>query len=349
MEHQKIRSLIIDDDPFMISILQDLLMDEFDDIEIIGLAGNGNEGILKIKETKPDLIFLDVEMHDMTGFEMLQTIKKQDFHTIFVTSYDHYALKALRMNALDYLVKPIKLDELKQAVNKYRLKAKKSQRNATIKQTLSNLENLVLNILPEDIAREIQVNGSSKSKRFELATVLFADIKGFTKYAELYSPEELVEELNLYYSAFDQLSEKFGVEKIKTIGDCYMATGGVPIANKSNPMDIVKFAFAMRDYNRKVKDTKLKLGKSAFDFRIGIHSGPVVAGIVGIKKFAYDIWGDTVNIASRLEECGESDKINISGSTYALLKSLKELKFIPRGFIETKGKGQMEMFFVEQS
>lgn len=349
MEHQKIRSLIIDDDPFMTSILNDLLMDKFSDIEIVGIADNGKEGILKIKELKPELIFLDVEMHDMTGFEMLQTFKEQDFHTIFVTSYDHYALKALRMNALDYLVKPIQLDEMKQAINKYRLKAKKSQRNDTIKQTLSDLEKLILNILPQEIAREIQLEGSSKSKRFELATILFADIKGFTKFAEQYSPEELVEELNLYYSAFDQLSEKFGVEKIKTIGDAYMATGGVPIANQSNPLDTVKFAFAMRNYIRKVKVQKSKSGKSAFDFRIGIHSGPIVAGIVGIKKFAYDIWGDTVNIASRLEERGEPDKINISSSTYELLKSSRELKFIPRGFIETKGKGQMEMFFVEQS
>jgi class 3 adenylate cyclase/CheY-like chemotaxis protein len=347
MDSTKLRALIIDDDIFIKNLLSDMIEFNFPEVEIIDTAGNGKEGIEKILMLKPDMIFLDVEMPDMTGLEMLGQFEEPSFQTVFITSYNDYAVKALRMNALDYLVKPIKLEELTQAINKCKAKVTNKDRNETIKQTLNNHEELILNIFPTAIANAIQQQGSAKTQRYELVTVLFADIKEFTQHADLLEPEVLVEELNLYYSAFDLILEKYNVEKIKTIGDAYMAAGGVPSSNTTNPLDTVKTALAIRDFVNNTADFKRSQGQQPFEFRIGLHSGPVVAGIVGTKKFAYDIWGDTVNIAARIEQNGTIGKVNISQSTYNLLKNSTDLSFTSRGEIQTKGKGMLEMFFVE--
>lgn len=344
----KIKSLIIDDDPFIKSLLGDMISLNFPNVEIIDTAKNGSEGIEKIKTHQPDLIFLDVEMTDMTGFEMLSHFENPPFQTIFITSYNHYVLKALRMNALDYLIKPINFEDLQQAINKCIAKLGQKKNSETIKATLSNLEELVLNILPKEVAKEIEKNGSATPKHYDLVTVFFADIKGFSQHAERLNPVDLLEELNYYYSAFDLIIEEHGVEKIKTIGDAYMAAGGVPVQNITNPYDTVKGAFAILDFIEKTAALRIEQGKLPFEFRIGIHSGSVIAGIVGLKKFAYDIWGDTVNIASRMEENGTIGKINISQATYDLLKENPEFSFISRGKIEAKGKGLLEMFYVER-
>lgn len=344
----KIKSLIIDDDPFIKSLLEDMILINFPNVEILDTAKDGKEGIEKIEIHQPDLIFLDVEMTDMTGFEMLSHFENPIFQTIFITSYNHYVLKALRMNALDYLVKPINLEDLQQAINKCISKLGQKKNAETIKATLSNLEELILNILPKEIAKEIEQNGSAKAKNYDLVTVFFADIKGFSQHAERLTPEELLEELNYYYSAFDLILEAHGIEKIKTIGDAYMAAGGVPVQNITNPNDTVKAAFAIQNFIEETAALRIEQGLLPFEFRIGIHSGPVVAGIVGLKKFAYDIWGDTVNIAARMEENGTIGKINISQSTYDLIKETPAFSFIPRGKIEVKGKGLLEMFYVER-
>ena len=349
MSAQQLRTLIIDDDPFIKNLLMDLLEFNFPQVEVMDTAGNGNEGIEKIKELDPDLIFLDVEMPDMTGFEMLSQFKDPPFQTIFITFHDDYAIKALRMNALDYLVKPIDLDELGPAISKCEIRAENKERNDTIKQTLSNLEELILNILPKEIAAEIQQNGVAETQRYDSVTVLFADIKSFTQHADRLSPEDLVEQLNHYYSAFDLILESFGVEKIKTIGDAYMAAGGVPSANKTHPVDTILAALAIRDFVEQASELKRSQGQEPFEFRIGLHSGPVVAGIVGIRKFAYDIWGDTVNTAARIEAQGSLGKVNISQSTFEMVKDLDQFSFESRGKIQTKGKGELEMYFVEKT
>lgn len=342
----KIKCLIIDDDPFIKSLLGDMIEINFSNLDIIDTAKSGNEGIEKIKIYQPDLIFLDVEMTDMTGFEMLSHFKKALFQTIFITSYNHYVLKALRMDALDYLIKPIKFEDLQQAINSCISKLGQKTNLETIKATLNNLEGLILNILPKEIAKEIQNDGSATPKYYDLVTVFFADIKGFSQHAERLNPVELLEELNYYYSAFDLILEKYGVEKIKTIGDAYMAAAGVPTPNMTNPNDAVNAALAILDFLEKTTALRISQGKYPFEFRIGIHSGSVVAGIVGLKKFAYDIWGDTVNIAARMEENGTVGKINISRSTYDLLKGTSEFSFTSRGKIQAKGKGMLEMFYI---
>ncbi|MBI1287159.1 MAG: tetratricopeptide repeat protein [Flavobacteriales bacterium] len=208
-------------------------------------------------------------------------------------------------------------------------------------------EELLLNILPEEVATELKEKGHADAKLIDDVTVLFTDFKGFTAMSENLSPQQLVEDLNVCFSAFDHIMEKHGLEKIKTIGDAYMAAGGLPTPNSTHASDVVKAAFEMRDFVEQGKAKKVAAGLPYFEIRIGVHTGPVVAGIVGVKKFQYDIWGDTVNTASRMESSGEAGKVNISQSTYHLVKGLSEFAFVSRGEVEAKGKGKLKMYFVE--
>jgi adenylate cyclase len=179
-------------------------------------------------------------------------------------------------------------------------------------------DDLLLNILPAEVAEELKEKGRTEAKLFEQVTIMFTDFKNFTQTAEKLSPRELVAEIDATFSAFDHIISKYNIEKIKTIGDSYMCVGGLPVANKTNAADVVTAAIQIQRYMEEQAEERRKEGKEAFDIRIGIHTGPVVAGIVGVKKFAYDVWGDTVNIASRMESSGEAGKVNISGETYEM-------------------------------
>ena len=203
----------------------------------------------------------------------------------------------------------------------------------------------MLNILPSEVAEELKAKGTTTAKDFSEVTVLFTDFKNFTLMSETLSAQELVNEINYCYSAFDSIITKHGIEKIKTIGDAYMCAGGLPVANTTNAEDTVRAALEVRDFMLNEKQQREKEGKPFFEIRIGCNTGSVVAGIVGIKKFAYDIWGDSVNIASRMESSGEAGKVNISGSTYELVKD--KFKCEHRGKIEAKNKGEIDMYFVE--
>ena len=208
-------------------------------------------------------------------------------------------------------------------------------------------DELLLNILPEETAEELKATGTAKAKSFEMVTVLFTDFKNFTLASEILSAEELVEEINHCFSEFDRIISKYHIEKIKTIGDAYMCAGGLPIANTTNPIDVIHAGLEMVDFIARNKADRQAKGQPFFELRLGIHTGPVVAGIVGIKKFAYDIWGDTVNTASRMESSGEVGRVNISGTTYEIVKD--HFNCIHRGKIEAKNKGQIDMYFVESA
>ncbi|MCK5079805.1 MAG: adenylate/guanylate cyclase domain-containing protein, partial [Bacteroidales bacterium] len=183
------------------------------------------------------------------------------------------------------------------------------------------------------------------SSKFKMVTVLFADIQGFTKIAEQMNPEKLIDELDRFYFHFDSVVEKYNIEKIKTIGDAYMAAGGLPVSKDESTKNTVLAALEMAEFIAKRRKEREASGLIPFEMRLGIHTGSVVAGIVGQKKFQYDIWGDTVNTASRMENAGEAGKVNISQSTYELIKD-DVFTFESRGEIETKGKGKIEMWFV---
>ncbi|MDC8000808.1 adenylate/guanylate cyclase domain-containing protein [Aequorivita todarodis] len=217
---------------------------------------------------------------------------------------------------------------------------------AVIEKEKNRSENLLLNILPSEIAEELKAKGSADARDFDMVSILFTDFKGFTQASEKLTAKELIEEINVCFKAFDHICEKHGIEKIKTIGDAYMAAGGLPIPSDNSTKNTVLAGLEMQAFISDRIGEKNKLNEMSFKMRLGIHTGPVVAGIVGVKKFQYDIWGDTVNIASRMESSGEIGKVNISEGTYELLKNDPDLIFTSRGRIEAKGKGEIEMFFV---
>ncbi len=228
--------------------------------------------------------------------------------------------------------------------NRFRISQKQKK---IIEQEKSRSDLLLLNILPAEVAEELKAKGRADAKQFDDVTVMFTDFKNFTKISEKLSPAELVAEIDTCFKAFDNIIGKHNIEKIKTIGDSYMCAGGLPVANRTNATDIVNAALEIQLFMQEHLEQRKNAGKEEFEIRIGIHTGPVVAGIVGIKKFAYDIWGDTVNIASRMESSGEAGKVNISGSTFELVKD--KFNCVHRGKIVAKNKGEIEMYFVIRS
>ena len=203
-------------------------------------------------------------------------------------------------------------------------------------------DDLLLNILPAEVAEELKNKGSAEAKLYDNVTVMFTDFVNFTKAGETMEPAELIGELDICFKAFDNILYKYNTEKIKTIGDAYLAVSGLPVANLNHAKELLSAAIEINEF---MQNRRKKLGDKTFDIRIGIHSGNVVAGIVGLKKFAYDIWGDTVNTAARMEQNSQPGRINISQVTYDLVKDEFECSF--RGELPVKNKGKLNMYFLE--
>ncbi|WP_162819783.1 adenylate/guanylate cyclase domain-containing protein [Kordia sp. SMS9] len=210
-------------------------------------------------------------------------------------------------------------------------------------------EHLLHNILPEEVADELKEKGFVDAQDFETASILFTDFKSFTETASHLTPQQLVEQINIYFKAFDAIIGHYKIEKIKTIGDAYMAAGGLPKPDANAVKKTILAALDMQAFVTKRKQENTLLDKPAFDMRVGIHVGPIVAGIVGVKKFQYDVWGDTVNIASRMESNGTIGKVNISSNTFALVKDDPDFTFEYRGKITAKGKGELQMYYVQHA
>jgi class 3 adenylate cyclase len=214
-----------------------------------------------------------------------------------------------------------------------------------MRQANSLSDKLLASILPEEVAAELKAMGRSIPRSYERVTVLFTDLRGFTQLAESLSPWELVQQLDHCFLAFDEIIEKHGLEKIKTLGDGYLCAGGVPVPNDTNPTDAVRAGLAMQDFMRRWNQERTAAGEPTLELRVGIHTGRLVAGVVGKHKFAYDIWGDTVNLASRMESSGEPGRVNISGATYELVRG--SFVCTHRGKVHAKNKGEVDMYFVE--
>jgi adenylate cyclase len=218
------------------------------------------------------------------------------------------------------------------------------RKNEELKSERIKREALLTNVLPKKAADEIMALGKTTKVKYNFVTVLFSDIQGFTRIAEETNPELLIDELDKFFFYFDSVVEKYGIEKIKTIGDAYMCAGGIPEKNRTNPVEVILAALEMKDYMSRLKLGSELEGMKFWDIRIGIHTGTVIAGVVGQRKLSFDIWGDTVNTASRMESSGDAGKINISGTTYEFVKEFFDCEY--RGRMPVKYKGELEMYFV---
>jgi class 3 adenylate cyclase len=221
----------------------------------------------------------------------------------------------------------------------------KVKTNILLDKQKAQIETLMLNILPEEVSNELKETGKATPRYYESVSVLFTDFKGFTKHADKLTPKELIEELNASFMAFDDIAEKNDIEKIKTIGDSYMCAAGIPTNYEGHALNMVKTGLEMQEYILSNNQKREKQGLQAWELRIGIHVGPVVSGVVGKKKYAYDIWGNAVNVASRMESNGEAGRVNISASTFEMVKHVYACTY--RGKIYAKNVGEIDMYFVE--
>jgi class 3 adenylate cyclase/predicted metal-dependent HD superfamily phosphohydrolase len=243
---------------------------------------------------------------------------------------------------MQVLERTARIRKQKERIEKQKAELEQKQKELELEKEKS--EQLLLNILPEKTVTELKIKGKSKPRHYNLVSVMFADFKNFTKISENLRPEELVQRLDSYFIKFDEIIEEHHVEKIKTMGDAYMAAAGVPIRNKTNPIDITLAALRIQQYMRQSNEQLDE--NSRWYLRIGIHTGEVTAGVIGLKRFAYDIWGDTVNVASRVETSGEPGKVNVSGQTYEQIKAFFDCEY--RGKIPAKNKGEIDMYFVNR-
>jgi len=360
----KYNLLIVDDCRVTRSLIKHMLNNEGDKYNIF-MAENGKVAYEMAIENPPDLILMDWEMPVMDGIETLKHLKTtdatRDVPVIMITAFKNLE-EAFEAGATDYIHKPIDKTELlvrvkstlslfrlltgiiKQAeqleIQSYELELQKRRVEAEKKKS----DELLQNILPYEVAEQLKNKGTVEAKKYKLVSVLFTDFKGFTKLSEQLTTEEIVNELDICFEKFEEIIGNHYIEKIKTIGDAFMCAGGLPIRNKSNPIDMVLTGLQIQKFMNEYNAEKRKAGHPEWGLRCGVHTGSVIAGVIGKKKFAYDIWGDTVNTAARMETAGDVGKVNISGATYKYVKDLFDCTY--RGKIEAKNKGEIDMYFV---
>ena len=341
-------------------------------------ALNGEGGIEIVSKNDIHVVVTDQRMPNMTGVQFLQQIPGDlDNIRIILTGFSDIEsiIEAINTGKVyRYIRKPWDKDELKITIDNaietvvlrrnnkkliHELQVSNEQLEEKVRQRTGEIErqkeiietakaqsdSLLLNILPDEIAEELKKFGKSYARKHEQVSVLFSDIKGFTTISEKLTPKKLVTQLDDMFGAFDNIIDKYGMEKIKTIGDAYMCACGLPLSDNENAVKAVKAGLDMQHFIKDFGMANKIQNLPVFEIRIGIHTGPLVAGVVGSNKFAYDIWGDTVNLASQMEEHSEAGKVNISGVTYALVKNSFQCTY--RGKIEAKSKGQVDMYFVD--
>lgn len=340
--------LVVDDTPQNLSLLSDLLEDLYN----VKLATSGARA-LKIATTAPhpDLILLDIVMPEMDGYTVCRELKAdpacKDIPVIFVTAMTEIENEetGLALGAVDYITKPISPSiVLARIRNQIALKVAADElkmQNQLLDKARAETQELLQNILPVEIAAELTATGKVRPVRHDEVSILFTDFSGFTQTSATMPASRMVAELNDIFVAFDDICDTEGIEKIKTIGDAFMAAAGLPKFCDDHAQRCARAGLRMTEYlSRRNRDAAFK-----WDLRVGIHSGPVVSGVVGKRKYTFDIWGDTVNIAARMESAGEIGRVNISAYTYDLIRA--DFSCTYRGKIDAKGKGQVDMYFVD--
>lgn len=333
--------LIVDDTPTNLEILVDFFSEQGFDVFV---AMDGESAIEQIAHARPELILLDVMMPGIDGFETCRRLKANketsDIPIIFMTALTDTLdkVKGFSAGAVDYVTKPIQHEEVLARVTTH-LKLRRLQQHLEEKER--EADRLLLNVLPQSIVSQLKREGAVAAESFSDVSVLFADIVGFTGFSAEKDPEVLIQVLNALFSSFDSIVDALKLEKIKTIGDCYMVVGGAPTHRSDHAQAIAELALGIKKEVLKYNDKH----QMSFAVRIGINSGPVVAGVIGTKKFSYDLWGDTVNVASRMESYGLPNEIQVTEKTYEQLRDGYSIE--ERGEIEVKGKGKIKTYLLK--
>ncbi len=317
---------------------------------VVTVAEDGLQALELMRSEPFDLVLLDIMMPQMNGYQVLENLKADEklryIPVIMISAVDDIdsIVRCIELGAEDYLSKPFNPVLLKARISacleKKRLRDQEQAYLQELNEEQEKSERLLLNILPKAIAERLKQGETTIADSFSDVTVMFADLVGFTKLSSHLSPAELVELLNRIFSAFDELADRYGLEKIKTIGDAYMVVGGLPTPTENHAEAIASMAIDIQAAIAKMR-TK---GGQQLSIRIGINSGPVEAGVIGTKKFTYDLWGDTVNIASRMESLGVPGGIQVTVATYERLRD--KYIFESRGVLQVKGKGDMMTYLL---
>jgi class 3 adenylate cyclase len=340
--------LIVDDTPENIRILVSLLKDRYRPL----IATNGEKALEQAASAiRPDLILLDIMMPGMDGYEVCRKLKMdeltRDIPVIFITAMTEVEDEShgFEVGAVDYITKPFQPTiveaRVRTHVQIHRLEMKLQHKNEEIERKNQENEQLLLNILPRSIAERLKAGENLIVDTYPDVSIMFADIVGFTKLAGSLGAEDTVTLLNDLFSRFDTLASQHRVEKIKTIGDCYMAVCGVPESNDHHAEAIMNMAVEMIQVTQELNDSRL----DPLELRVGLNTGPVVAGIIGTSKFIYDLWGDTVNVASRMESHGLPGQVQVTAQMQAKLRS--KFDFVDRGEIDVKGKGSVQAYLLK--
>ncbi len=368
--------LCIDDERVVLNGLQAQLGRDFGALYSIELAESGEEAISLINELiKEDndilVVISDQVMPGIKGHELLARVHDitPATYTVLLTGHSDVEAVTLAVNHANlyrYIAKPWEGNDLiltvKEAIRGFyqgqqleeqnklldrhnkELELQVAERTKQLQAEKKKSDQLLLNVLPNEIATELKEKGEATPRHYEMVTILFTDFQEFTKLAAEASPQELIHTLNECYSAFDDIIDRHNIEKIKTIGDAYMCAGGLPSENTTNAIDMVDAACEIMQWVTTWNAKRVARGLNSWDVRIGIHTGKLIAGVIGKKKFAYDVWGDAVNTAARMESSGEAGKVNVSQATYDYIKDKYPCTY--RGKIQAKGKGEIDMYFV---
>ena len=348
MTNDKANILVVDDTPDNLRLLSALLTTRGYRVR---KALNGQTALKTVRTVPPELILLDINMPGMNGYEVCQELKAdeqtQEIPIIFISALDDVLdkVKAFKVGGVDYITKPFQAEEVIARIDNQltirQLQKQLQAQNSLLRQEQEKSERLLLNILPQSIVNQLKEDQNAIAEQFNEATFLFADLVGFTGLSAAMTPEEVVNLLNEIFSTFDRIVERQGLEKIRTIGDSYFVAGGLPVRRDDHAEAIAEMALEMQ---REISRFQWSNGES-IKLRIGINTGgPIVAAVIGLKKFAYDVWGDTVNIASRMESQGVPGKIQVTSATYERLRG--QYLFEERGVISVRGKGKMTTYWL---